>query len=79
MKHDVQLRSFITFILLAAIPKNRSVAVSDLTHIKLATPRIPPVAQFLKIALDLIREREAFAIDRASFAQLVFRFDTVRH
>lgn len=43
MKNDVQLRSFITFILLAGVPKNRSVALQAFIQPgHAATPSLDP-------------------------------------
>lgn len=79
MKNDVRLGAFITFILLAAIPKNRSVAVSDFIHIQLAIPQPLPLTQFLRVALERIREHEIFTAYEAAPAELVFRYGTSCH
>ena len=76
MKHDVQLRSFITFILLAAIPKNRSAVVSDLTHVQPATPRLLPLTEFLAMALERARIHNFPQANRLAEASLKFRLGT---
>ena len=75
MKNDASLGSFITFILLAAVPKNPSTAAGNFTYIQLAIPQFLPLARFLELALDRIRKHELLARP-AHPAQLVFRFGT---
>jgi hypothetical protein len=79
MKDDIRLGAFITFILLAATPKNRSAAVSDFIHIQLAIPQLLPLTQFMRIALDSIREHDISIANEAAPAELVFRFGTNCH
>jgi hypothetical protein len=78
VKSNDRLGFFITFILLASVPKNRSVAVSDFLHIQPARPQLLPLTQLLGIALKRVREHERLGISQAAPAGLVFRFGTRR-
>jgi hypothetical protein len=58
MKDDVRLRCFITFILLAGVPRNRSAAPQD--FIQPAMPQLLPLTGFLKLVLERVREHESW-------------------
>lgn len=76
MKNDVRLGVFITFILLTAVPTNPSVAVSDLIHVQPAMPRLLLLTQFLRIALERIREHEFSRANELAETALILRFGT---
>jgi hypothetical protein len=58
MKDDVRLGLFITFILLASAPKNRSVARQD--FIQPPMPQLLPLTRLLKAVLDRVQNHEVF-------------------
>jgi len=72
MKSNDRLGWFITFILLAAAPKKRAVAVSKSTPIQPAIPDLLPLTRFLKNALDRVRAHESLLPRRPVQVELVF-------
>ena len=77
MKDNARLGFFISLILLASVPKNPSIAVSDFLHLRPVVPQLLPLTQFLKIALERVRApRVSPQVNQTAAAGLIFRLGT---
>ena len=71
MKDDVGLGSFIAFILLASTSKNRSVDLQDFIQPGIA--QLLPLARFLKLMLEHMREQELIMARQVRTGELIFK------
>jgi hypothetical protein len=76
MKANVQLGLFITFILLAGAPKNRSVDAHDIDCPEPDVPRFLPLTRYLETALERVRGHELPVAHEARPTEIVFRIGT---